>query len=75
MLDQQRLRFLSTIDDLPDDDADVAAFLARVWLDRLAPTAIKQDVRGLDASGRRVLSLAHDRGEVTNALLCICPAQ
>ena len=37
MLDQQRLGFLSTIDDLPDDDADVAAFLARVRLDRLAP--------------------------------------
>ena len=40
MLDQQRLRFLSTIDDLPNDDADLAAFLASVRLDRLAPTPI-----------------------------------
>jgi len=42
MLDQQRLRFLSTIDDLPDDDADVAAFLARVRLRRLAP--VQRDI-------------------------------
>ena len=40
MLDQQRLRSLTTIDDLPDDDADVAAFLARVRLDRLAPASV-----------------------------------
>ena len=51
MLDQQRLRFLSTIDDLPDDDADLAAFLARVRLRRLAPTPIKQDIGGLHAGG------------------------
>jgi hypothetical protein len=39
MLDQQRLRFLSTIDDLPDRDADVLVVLARVRLRRLAPAS------------------------------------
>ena len=51
MLDQQRLRFLNTIDDLPDDDADVAALLAGMRLRRLAPTPIKQDIGGLHARG------------------------
>ena len=53
MLDQQRLRFLGTIDDLPDGDADVSVVHARVRLRRLAPAAIQQDVGGLHASGRR----------------------
>jgi hypothetical protein len=67
--------FVAVLDDLPDGDADVPVVLARVRLRRLAPTAIKQDIGGLHAGGGWVLSLAHDRGEVTNTLRCICAAQ
>ena len=63
------------IDYLPDDDADLAAVLARVHLCWFAPTPIKQDVGGLHAGGGWVLSLAHDRGEVTNSSPGICPAK
>jgi hypothetical protein len=63
------------LDYLPDADADVLVVHARVRLRRLTPTAIKQNAGGLHARGGWVFSLAHNRGEVTNTLLCICPAQ
>ena len=66
---------VAAVDDLPDADVDVLVVLARVCLRRLPPAAIKQDAGGLNASGRRILSLAHDRGEVTNSLRRIGPAQ
>jgi len=59
---------VAALDDLSDADLDLAVVLACVRLRRLAPTAIKQNVGGLHARGGWVLSLAHDRGEVTNSL-------
>jgi hypothetical protein len=53
------------------------AFAVRAYdrLRRLTPTAIKQNAGGLHAGGGWVLSLAHDRGEVTNSFPGICPAK
>ena len=53
MLDQQRLKFLSTIDDLADDNVDVAAVLARVRLLRLTPTTVEQRAGRRHPGGRR----------------------
>ena len=64
-----------TLDELPDGDTDFTVILADVVLRRLAPATVEQDVGGLHTGGRRVLWLPHDRGEVTNTLLGICPAQ
>ena len=71
----KRSIIVAALDDLPDGNADVPVVLARVRLRRLAPTAIKQDVGGLHAGGGWVLSLAHDRGEVTNSFPGICPTK
>ena len=67
MLNLQRLRFLSTIDDLPDRDADVVAVLANVGLRRAAPAAIQQDACRRHARGRWHGLLADDPGEYLDA--------
>jgi hypothetical protein len=66
---------LAAIDDLPDGNANVLVGLADMRLRCFAPTTIKQDVCGLHACGRRVFLLAHDRGQVADALRRIRPAQ
>jgi hypothetical protein len=47
----QTLILVAVLNDLPDSDADVPVVLACVRLQRLAPTAIKQGIGGLHASG------------------------
>ena len=66
---------VAALNDLPDADLDLAVVLANVGLRCLAPATVEQRDGGGDARGGCKLSLAHDRGEVTNTFRCICPAQ
>ena len=67
MLDQLRVIFLRTIDDLPDDDPDIAALLASVRLKRFAPAAIQQNASRRHTGRRWHGLLADDPGKRLDA--------
>jgi hypothetical protein len=66
VLDQSRF-FIVDVDDLADDDLNVAAVLASMRLERFAPTAIQQNSCRRDAGRRGAGLLADNPGERPDA--------